>query len=81
MDFRSVAIVLSSVLGLMAVACGNACDDAVDHLQECGVNAGSAEHDADCTGQAECLAECINEASCEDMKNQVPSYRNCVSGC
>ena len=81
LGLRFASLPLVVWLGVAASGCGDVCEDAVDHLEECGTGVSDADNDIDCTGAAECLADCINDASCEDMANQAPSYSNCIAGC
>jgi hypothetical protein len=55
----------------------NICDVAVAHLDACGAMVSG--NTGDCTGQAACVAECINEASCADIVSG--AYLMCVQHC
>lgn len=75
-------LLLAVVLGALALGCSNDCDDAVDKLEECGADVDGADTD-DCDGASECVAGCINDASCDELKGNDPdgSYGNCVLSC
>jgi hypothetical protein len=68
------------VLGLACFGCSNDCDDAVDKLDECGLPTGDVDAD-ECDGQSECTAGCINDASCDEIKNGSEKFSNCILGC
>ena len=74
-----------AALASMITGCGgDACDDAADKLEECGFTGGdSGDEDAECTGVSECAAECVNDASCEDITSTDPtsSYFTCIADC
>ena len=76
-------ILVAAVLGLMAMACGDECDDAVDKLEECGFTGGDSDSDEECEGAAECVAKCINDAECSDitMPTADSAYTQCVNAC
>lgn len=82
-------ILLAGMFALSTVACGgDECDDAADKADECdlpkGEGEGSAEgDDVECSGLNECLAKCINDASCEELKsNDINSnYLKCAAAC
>jgi hypothetical protein len=83
--------VLTVVLGLGAVACGNNdCEDAADKLvDECGVPEGDDDEDeiSECSSDAECAAKCTNDASCSEIKAFFEdftiqnSYSECLVAC
>jgi hypothetical protein len=54
-----------------------ACDTAIDRLESCGVFVNSNE----CTSRDRCVAECVNEASCEEIQNREGAYADCVTDC
>lgn len=78
-------ILFAGLLALSAVACGgDACDDAVDKLEECGITGeGSTSGDEECSGAGECFAECINDAECSEIKSPTAdsAYSKCVLAC
>ncbi|RLB50189.1 MAG: hypothetical protein DRI90_23920 [Deltaproteobacteria bacterium] len=71
-------------LSFTVMGCGDACDDAADKMEECYPDATVVESgDVDCTGKVECEAECINDASCDDITSVPPAtaYTDCLVGC
>jgi hypothetical protein len=83
---------LTVVLGLGAVACGNNdCEDAADKIvDECNVSGFEEDEDdtAECSSNAECVAKCTNDASCSEIKaffeNPLVtdnSYTQCIANC
>jgi len=79
-------ILFAGMLAFSAVACGgNECDDAADKVEECGITGeGSSDgDDVECSGQVECAAKCINDASCDDLKSTDinSSYFKCIAAC
>jgi hypothetical protein len=75
-------ILFAALLAFSAVACGgDDCDDAVDKLEECGSTELERNEDAECSGAAECTAKCINDASCDEIKNGSEKLTNCMSDC
>jgi hypothetical protein len=79
-------ILFAGLFAISTVACGgDECDDAADKAEECnleGSGEGSSD-DVECSGQIECVAKCINEASCEDLKSTDinNSYFKCAAAC
>jgi len=64
---------LATGLLLFGTGCGNACDDAVAHIEDCGVDTGDGDgegEEAECDEAAECAAECVSAASCETLKGE-----------
>lgn len=68
------------VLGLASFGCSNDCDDAVEHLEECGATFGEVDTD-ECDSRSECVAGCINDASCEELKGDSEKVTACMLGC
>jgi hypothetical protein len=69
-------------LGLSAMACGNECDDAVDHAEECGIDLPDDVDTSECDGANECAAKCINDASCDELKDpENTSVFECIVAC
>lgn len=73
------------MLGLATVGCGNnECEDAVDKLEECGVSGGGVDEDeaSECNADSECVAKCINSASCSEIKSvEANDFTACVLDC
>ncbi|HYP89272.1 MAG TPA: hypothetical protein VEQ59_13990 [Polyangiaceae bacterium] len=80
---------MKKVMGLLILAglalggCGNNdCEDAADKFKECGfTQEGSGSGSGDCSGAAECIAKCTNDASCDQLKDLNSSYWTCVGKC
>src|SRR6187402_3337711 len=66
------SIFVVALLGLALVGCGNDCDDAVDHIEECGIADFPEVDTSECSGANECTAKCINDASCDELKGTDP---------
>lgn len=68
---NGLAIISIGFLAAFGIGCGDACDDAIDKLEECGVDTsgGDGDSDVDCSGDAEKFAECINDADCDAIKD------------
>jgi len=77
---------LVMMLGMGTMGCGDACDDAADKFEECFPDAETTEDgDAECTEQAECQADCLTSASCDDIvastTGEDNSYAQCLAAC
>jgi len=79
-DMRRLLILVVLALGFGATACGNTCDDAVDKLDECGLDTSQAEYE-ECNEYEECTAECVNDASCSDLENVSDPLLACFVKC
>jgi hypothetical protein len=64
-----LAVGMMGLLAVVGTGCGNACDDAADHLEECGLSTGDGDGDGDCTDQAEAFANCIVDKDCDSIKD------------
>jgi hypothetical protein len=53
-------------------------------LNECGITQGAVGAD-ECTGQAECAAECTVSATCQEIEEALGgganSYSDCINAC
>jgi hypothetical protein len=79
---KRLLILCVMALGFGATACGNACDDAVDKLDECGIDTSEAEDQAEeCNEKDECAAECFNDASCSEIKELFAGMSNSLATC
>lgn len=80
-------ILLAGMFALSTVACGgDECDDAADKADECDLPKGegsTSNEDVECSGLNECVAKCINDASCDELKSTDinNSYFKCVAAC
>jgi hypothetical protein len=79
MSFKTA--VLASVLVIAGAGCGDTCDDARDHIDECGSTANPGNDDEDCSGVVECAAECVNDASCEAITGTDADGANTLATC
>lgn len=67
-------------LGALATGCGgDPCAEAQDKLKECNNENIKFSPDDSCSEAAECQAECINNASCEELNSQ--DLNSPVVGC
>jgi len=60
------------------------CARAVARLeQECGftVNGSDAGAEYNCTGAAECAADCLYTTSCDDIRKNTPAFTDCLEAC
>jgi hypothetical protein len=87
MSFKSalLAAFMMSSVGAFATGCGNACDDAADKLKnDCGFPGDGVVVD-ECSDKAECSADCVNDASCSEIKaafaGEQNSYASCTAKC
>ena len=85
-----VSILLSAALamGTLAGCSGNACEEAADKLEDCGFTGsgagGGGGGDGECTADAECISNCILDASCSeilDFLNLESDYYLCLAEC
>lgn len=75
-----LALISIGFLAAFGTGCGNACDDLVDHYEECGFEVGDGgDSDAECTDEAEKLAECLNDKSCDALKDG-SAFTDCAGG-
>ena len=80
---RIVLLIASAFAG----ACGgDPCEDALDKLTgECGLGAGvgvnGGKNAAECKDRNECMANCVNASSCEDITSANSKYQTCLSDC
>ncbi|RLB50441.1 MAG: hypothetical protein DRI90_23735 [Deltaproteobacteria bacterium] len=76
--------VLVCSLGLWG--CGNVCEEALDHVNQClQVTVEDSGEAPECDDTDECKADCALEAPCEafvdDTSAAADTYQACVSGC
>ena len=78
--FITLGAMLGGALGLLA-ACSNACDDALDKVEEC--TGQPPQGDPDCSDRAACEADCVLDASCDEItgKANPNPYADCVTAC
>src|SRR5262245_12277718 len=83
MTFRTafLASALAAASGALATGCSDTCEDARDHIDECGSFANPGNDEEECTGAVECAAGCINDASCDAITGSNPDAANTLAGC
>ena len=75
---------LAAVAALGLVLCGTGCKSScaviVDKVNECqGTN---LEPNPNCQDEFfDCQAECYDDASCDEIKNNDPSFTSCIQTC
>jgi hypothetical protein len=77
------ALVLLLPLALLACA-DDPCGDALQKLEDCSVAGGRESIETDtCEGRAACMADCIDEAECEEMLGSRPdsAFQSCANAC
>jgi hypothetical protein len=77
---------LAALLCAAALACGgcsDACDDAADKLDECGIADEFGITGGDCHGATECVANCYTGASCDEIEafEKGSEFYECLAGC
>ncbi|NUP12219.1 MAG: hypothetical protein HOW73_39740 [Polyangiaceae bacterium] len=75
------ALSLTMLLGLAACS-STPCDEALDKVESCGLE-GFTLNDAgeECGAFAECQAECVIDASCNDIRGAVDAEENALTEC
>ncbi|MCC6557654.1 MAG: hypothetical protein HUU25_13850 [Candidatus Sumerlaeia bacterium] len=76
-----LATLLAASAGALTVGCSDACEDARDHIEECGSPANPGNEDEECSGVVECAAGCINDASCEAITGDDADASNALAAC
>ena len=80
------------VLALGLVGCGGStdgadgddeCQEALDKLEECDITVFGIDEQAasECNSQSECVAVCVNDGSCTDIRAAVNGTANSVATC
>jgi hypothetical protein len=82
MNFKTgfIALALMGLASVVAVGCGGSvCDDAAE---VCGVSDGAEDGaEAECTGDAECISQCIvDNDSCDLTATEGPLF-DCFQAC
>ncbi len=66
-SLKTILLALSvAAIAAFGTGCGNACDEAADHIEECGGKVTGG--DGECSDAAEAAAERRNDLSCEEIK-------------
>jgi hypothetical protein len=79
---RAASIALAVAV---ASGCGSVCDEATEHIEECGFHGGGASADASCDDRVQCASACAAEAPCGafDGTDAAGSdrYKRCLAAC
>ncbi|MGK4004127.1 hypothetical protein WMF31_15955 [Sorangium sp. So ce1036] len=79
---RAASIALAVAL---ASGCGTVCDEAAEHIDECGYHGGGASSEASCAGASRCASACAAEAPCGAFDGTDPAafdkYMRCLDAC
>jgi hypothetical protein len=79
------AAALLALAAAMLSGCGGVCDDAVEHMEECGFEDNGRYGGASCDGTVECASECFLEAPCGAFDGTDVAarekYVQCLDGC
>lgn len=67
MSIKAPIIFVAMSFAMLGIGCDNACDDAAEKLEECGVGDISAVDTDKCNDHDECAADCIKDADCGDI--------------
>ena len=87
----AAAVAAAAVGAALALAAAPGCSSGDDpclamlqHLQDCGigtdVDAGSLNLNCN-NAPDECIASCVTNASCDELKSNAPSYVDCLKAC
>jgi len=83
----SLAVFLLAITAIVAsCANGNKSDPCKQALQrlvdDCGYSiSGLDSLQTNCTGQAACVAKCLEESPCDDISQNSGEFATCVSAC
>ena len=80
MNLKTV-LMASAIMALAAfgTGCGNACDDLADKFEDCGgTDVGDGDTEAECTDEAEKLAECLVDCLNDDCSNLIDCNADCA---
>ena len=68
--FKTLAIALGvTALSLSAIGCGDACEAAQSHSEDCGFTSSDSDAEVECTDQLAAVAECMVDLSCDELNN------------
>ncbi|WP_437963261.1 hypothetical protein WMF04_26400 [Sorangium sp. So ce260] len=69
----------------LASGCGGVCDEAEDHMEECGFQGTGLSSEASCEGAVRCASACAAEVPCGAFDGTDPAafdrYRRCLDAC
>jgi hypothetical protein len=83
----TLSLACLAAFALSAAGCTDACDEAAEKAEECGILPTTIEDDEvdlDCDGALECSAECVNQATCADLQNRDDpdtAFHQCLVAC
>jgi hypothetical protein len=90
----AVASAAFAIAAATTVGCGDdsdsdpppdACERAVDHISDCGIELVPGAINDDCDARDECVADCITDASCETLTGEdvqgAQDYAACATDC
>ncbi|WP_104982661.1 hypothetical protein [Sorangium cellulosum] len=77
-----MALALAMALGS---GCGGVCDEAEDHMEECGYHGSGLTDEAACEGAARCASACAAEVPCGAFdgtdRAAFERYMKCLDTC
>ncbi|WP_437738715.1 hypothetical protein [Sorangium sp. So ce1335] len=69
----------------VASGCGGVCDEAAEHMEECGYQGGGTSSEASCEGDVRCASECAAEVPCGAFDGTDAAafelYMRCLQAC
>ncbi|WP_437573019.1 hypothetical protein [Sorangium sp. So ce887] len=69
----------------LASGCGGTCDEAEDHMEECGFPGSDLSSEASCEGTVRCASACAAEVPCGAFDGTDAAaferYRSCLDAC
>jgi hypothetical protein len=80
LSLKSLSVVAALGLVLYGTGCKSSCAVIVDKLNEC--NDTNLEPNPNCQDELfDCSAECYDNASCDEIRTNDPSFATCVQEC
>ncbi|WP_437629427.1 hypothetical protein [Sorangium sp. So ce854] len=81
---RARAASLALAVGV-ASGCGGVCDEAAEHMEECGYQGGGTSSEASCEGDVQCASACAAEVPCGAFDGTDAAafelYMRCLDAC
>lgn len=77
-------LVLLTLASALPACADDPCGDALQKLEDCAVAGGREPLETDtCEGRAACMADCIDDADCEEMLGSRPdsAFQGCANAC
>ncbi|WP_437787524.1 hypothetical protein [Sorangium sp. So ce1097] len=83
---RARAASLALALAVAAASgCGGVCDEAAEHMEECGYQGGGTSSEASCEGDVRCASACAAEVPCGAFDGTDAAafelYMRCLDAC